>query len=218
MSDDRNQFQIIRKDARNCFVESLSDSFSIGKVHLAFASYDLSRPAGQRQTDSVHIYLDVAELLELCRKMTCGELRWMLQEKRKSNDSSPIQQWLGGTSAAKLTKLGRPRPDGKCLSRTAKLLCGKKTDFLFVADSGPGEQDTKGLIVPRFGNNPENHVSVSMTWEALSELLFLTKTHYEAWLSAWYGQRIQNESGRPMEARPQAEENAENSFWVDPIF
>lgn len=184
--NERNQNQIIRIDARNCFVESLNDAFEIGKIHLAFASYDLSKPAGQRQTNNIHIYLDAAELLELCQKLASGELRWMMQEKRKNNDSSPLLQWLGGTSAAKLAKIGRARADGMSLSRTAQLVCGAKTDFLFVADSGPGEQNEKGLIVPRFGKKPENHVSVSMTWASLSQMLLLTKAHYEAWLSAWY--------------------------------
>ena len=75
------------------------------------------------------------------------------------------------------------------LSRIARLFCGERADFLFVADNGPGEQNEKGLIVPRFGKNPENHVSVSMNWESLSGLLLLTKTHYEAWLAAWYARR-----------------------------
>ena len=65
-------------------------------------------------------------------------------------------------------------------------MAAQKYDFLFVADSGPGEKDAKGLIVPRFGKNPENHVSVSLTWDALAELLLFTQTHYEAWLAAWY--------------------------------
>lgn len=57
MDNERNQHQIIRKDARNCFVESLNDAFAFGKVHLGFASYDTKLPAGQRQTNSVHIYI-----------------------------------------------------------------------------------------------------------------------------------------------------------------
>ena len=61
MSENRNQNQIIRKDARNCFVESLSDAFEIGRIHLAFATYDLSKPAGQRQTNNIHIYIAVDE-------------------------------------------------------------------------------------------------------------------------------------------------------------
>ena len=186
MASDCNQKQIIRKDARNCFVESLSDLFDVGKAHLAFATYDLSKPAGHRQTNNIHIYISVSELLELCRKLSGGELRWTVQEKRKNNDNTPIQEWLGGTSAEKLKRYGRARPDGMSVSRTCKLVCGAKTDFLLIADSGPGEQNEKGLIVPRFGNKPENHVAVSMTWESLSELLLMTQIHYEAWLTAWY--------------------------------
>lgn len=186
MTEDRNQNQIIRIDARGCFVESLSDSFEIGKAHFVFATYDLSKPSGQRQTNNIHIYIDVAELLELCRKLLGGEMRWLMQNKKKNGDSTPLYQCLGGTSAEKLAKYGRSRADGMSLSRTAQLVCGNKTDFLFVADSGPGETNAKGLIVPRFGKKPENHVSVSMTFESFSELMLMTKIHYEAWLSAWY--------------------------------
>ena len=90
MSKDRNRNQIIRKDARGCFVESLNDVFSIGKAHLAFVAYDLHSPAGQRQTDNIHIYLDIAELLELCRKAESGELRQALQAKKRDGDKGPL--------------------------------------------------------------------------------------------------------------------------------
>ena len=83
MREDRNQFQIVRKDARSCFVESLSDSFAIGRIHLAFSAYDQSKPSGQRQTNNVHIYIAADEFLELCRKLDCGELRYMLQSKKE---------------------------------------------------------------------------------------------------------------------------------------
>ena len=102
---------------------------------------------------------------------------------------TPLYECLGGTSAEKLAAYGRSRSDGKSLSRIAKIVVGNKTDILFVADSGPGETTEKGLIVPRFGNKPENHVAVSMSLEVLSELLLLTKVHYEAWLAAWYMQQ-----------------------------
>ena len=54
MSDNYNDSQITRKDARGCFVESLNDSFSIGKFHFTFASYDVSKPAvNGKQTISI---------------------------------------------------------------------------------------------------------------------------------------------------------------------
>ena len=216
MPEERNLQQIIRKDAKNCFVESLSDSFDKGKAHFAFASYDLNKPSGNRQTNCVHIYISIPELLELCRKLTCGELRYLLQERKKAGDSRPIQEWLGGTSAEKLAQYGKPRSDGKSLSRVAKLLAGQKSDFLFIADSGPGEKDSKGLIVPRFGKNPENHVSVSMTWDALAELLLITKTHYEAWLAAWsMSQTHSNRSKAPHQAM---KASAQPKLQTAPVF
>lgn len=221
MPENRNQNQIIRKDARNCFVESLSDAFSIGRIHFAFATYDLSRPAGQRQTNNIHIYIAVDEFLELCRKLTCGELRCMMQNKKSNGDKTPLYQCLGGTSAEKLAKQGRSRKDGMSLSRTAQLLCGNKSDFLFVADSGPGQTNDKGLIVPKFGNKPENHVAISMTFETFSELLLLTKAHFEAWLSVWYAQKLQSENAA--QNQPQAysqykESNYDPEYASDPMF
>ena len=202
MNDDRNQYQIIRIDARNCFVESLSDAFSIGKAHLTFCSYDKRRPTGQRMTDSIQIYIDMPDWLELCRMLDSGELRWLLQQSLKSGDRSPIREWLGGTSAKKLASFGKPRADGKSLSRTAQLLPGSKTDsLLFVANSGPGEENATGLIVPKFGKDPENHVVVSMTLSSLGQLLLTTRVHYTAWLSAWYAARL-NESEAPSHGNP----------------
>ena len=168
MNEDRNQHQVIRKDARNCFVESLNDAFEIGRIHLAFATYDLSRPIGQRQTNNIHIYIAVDEFLELCRK-----------------------------------------------------LAGSKSDFLFVADSGPGETDQKGLIVPKFGSKPENHVAVSMTFETFSELLLTTRLHYSAWLGAWYANQYHPGNQRTAQAQenPQYQEKqGEAEYASDPMF
>ena len=200
MSGEKNPSQIIRKDARNCFVESLSDAFGNGRAHFVFATYDLNKPAGQRQTNNIHIYIAIPELLELCRKLTCGELRYIMQQKKQTGDSKPIQEWLGGTSAEKLRQYGKARPDGMSLSRVCKLMAAQKTDFLFTASSGPGEKDAKGLIVPKFGSRPENHVAVSMTFDALSELLLMTRIHYESWLTAWY--LSQTHSGQQQNRRP----------------
>lgn len=178
--------QIIRKDAKNCFVESLRDSFEIKKIHLCFATYDLSLPEGKRQTNNVQIYIDVDKFLELCRQIKCGEFGYKLQQSKKSSNSKALFEYWGGTSAESLRKQGRERADDKSLSRIVKIIAGKQTDLLLIADSGPGEEDKNGLIVPRFGNKPENHVAVSMTLEALHELVLVTEVHYNAWLTTWY--------------------------------
>lgn len=186
MAEERNQFQITRKDAKNCFVESLSDAFDIGKIHLVFATYDTSKPVGQRQTNNIPIYITVDEFLELHRKVACGELRYIMQNKKKNADSTPLYQSLGGTSAERLAKQQRSRSDGMSQSRIVQLVCGSKVDFLLVAESGPGATNDKGLIVPKFGNKPESRVAVGMTFETFAELILTTHLHYSAWLSSFY--------------------------------
>lgn len=208
MAEERNNYQLARKDAKNCFVESLNDCFPIGRIHFAFATYDVNRPAGQRQTNNVHIYIAVDEFLELCRKLDCGELRYMLQNKKKNGDNTPLYQCLGGTSAEKLRAIGRARPDGKSLSRVAQLVPANKADFLFVADSGPGETNEKGLIVPKFGNKPENHVAVMMSFESLSEMFLITRMHYQCWLTSWY----QQNANQPAQKQGQYSENQKEPY------
>lgn len=70
-------------------------------------------------------------------------------------------------------------------------------DPTYYAPYMAAERNAKGLIVPRFGKKPENHVAVGMTWDALAELLLITKTHYEAWLAAWYLSQIQAANPQP---------------------
>ena len=136
--EQRNQYQITRKDARNCFVESLNDAFGFEKVHLTFATYDVNRPIGQRQTNNIGIYIATDEFLELCRKLECGELKFIMQQRQKNKDASPIFESLGGTSSDRLKAMGKARADGKSISRTVKLIIGERSDFLLIADSGPG--------------------------------------------------------------------------------
>lgn len=183
---EQNLNQIIRKDAKNCFVEVLNDKFNIGRLHLFFATYDVNKPVKQRQTNKINIYLPIEEVIELCRQLSSGEFRYMLNKRKENKDGTPLYESLGGTSAKRLKSLGQERNDKKSLSRMVTISAGNRSDILFVAQSGPGEEDERGLIVPRFGNQPEDKVVVSMTFEAFSELLLVSKTHYDAWLTGWY--------------------------------
>ncbi len=186
MTEERNQNQIIRIDAKNCFVESLNDSFEIGRIHFNFASYDLSKPAGSRQTNSISIYIPVEEFLETSGYIRLYYCKGELDFRKRENNSKAVRQWLGGTSAEKLNRLGKARPDGMSLSRVAQIGWGNKTDVLFSAASGPGQTDEKGLIRPAFGNKPENYVMIPMTYESLIRLFAVTEAHYNAWLTAKY--------------------------------
>lgn len=185
--EQQNLNQIIRKDAKSCFVESLNDCFRIGKAHLRFVKYDVSKPAKSRQTDMVDIFVDVSEIMELQRQFIGGEMRCRVDARKEKKDvTTPLFECMGGVSDTKLKLQDRRRRDKKSLSRIARLVIGAKKDFMFIAQSGPGEESEKGLIVPRFGDNPENNVAIGLTFADLSELILMTVAHYNAWLTGWY--------------------------------
>jgi hypothetical protein len=198
--DERNQNQIIRKDARGCFVESKNDCFHLGKAHLEFAAYDMSRAKGSRFTGHVHIYIDMAEFLELANEALSGWLHTQMNQVKQhlADEKIPLYETLGGTPA---NRLKEPRPDGMSLSRCMRLFVGQKRDYLLRAESGAGQTDDKGLIVPRYGNKPEQQVSVAMSWRDLTQLLLMTKVHYEAWLTAQYRSSSEPDTRRKQDGR-----------------
>lgn len=181
-----NREQIIRRDARGCFVELKNDCFHLNKIHLQFVAYDKSRPAGQRYTNNINIYIDVPQFLALSQQAANGDLHKRMLQYKKEHKPDALFEHLGGTSAKRLSKYGKSRPDGKSLSRVVRLTVAERSDYFLTADSGAGEENQTGLIIPRFGKNPEQHVSVILTWRQLDELLFTTEAHYRAWLSAKY--------------------------------
>lgn len=186
---EENLYQIIRKDAKNCFVEVLNDSFAIGRAHLFFATYDLSKPKNQRYINTVDIYLPMSEVVELCRKLESGIFGAKVKEYKANKDSSSLYESLGGISAKKLKEKGKQRKDKKSLSRVMNIIAGQKADIMLIAESGAGEESDKGLIVPKFGDKPENKVVVSMPFASFSEMMLMTKMHFSAWLAGWYQHR-----------------------------
>ena len=144
MDKERNAHQIVRKDGKGCFVESLNDTFSIGRCHLAFASYDLNRPAGERQTNLVQIYLDCGELLELCRKAESGELLVRLQDKRQKGDKTPLYQCMGGTSAEKLRRIDGPVPMERACPVFSSYCLGASPISSWLRTAGLGKPMRRG--------------------------------------------------------------------------
>lgn len=198
-----NWGQIIRKDAKGCFVEIKNDCFHLDKVHLQFVSYDTTLPKGERYTNNINIYVDIPEFLALAQEAASGTLHMRMQQYKQARKQEPLYEHLGGTSARQLAKYGRARSDGKSLSRVVKLTTAAKSDYFLTADSGPGEENKTGLIVPRFGTKPEQHVSVILSWRQLNELLLTAAEHYRAWLAAKYAAEWQSIHAPRLEGRGQ---------------
>lgn len=191
MAKYENPSQIIRKDGKNCFVEVLSDSFSINRVRFNFCTYDLSAATGSRITSSISIFLPFDEFYRICHDMTVSCI--LLQTIKKNVDAAkasgtyptPITLNMGGRSARSLAASGTPRPDGMSLSRQLKLIGGDRFPVLLQAECGPGEQNEKGLIVPRY-KTPEQRVLIPFTYETIKELFLIVKAHVDAYIVSRY--------------------------------
>lgn len=196
MAAQKNLQQIIRKDGSNCFVEVMSSAFEIEKVLFNFYTYDTSAQVGSRLQNGVNIYISFDEFYRLCNDIAVTQsllrdiLKMARDAKAAGNNFVPpktIQQ--GGRSAASLAKSGQARPDNMSLARQLKIQSGTKYPVLLIAESGPGEQDQKGLIVPRY-RQPECKVTIPFTYDGIKELFLVTKAHVDAYLAAKYTYRL----------------------------
>ena len=180
-----NPNQIIRKDGKSVFVEALRNAFAIGKVQLKFISYNQNQNAGNRIQSSIDIYFSFAAFLRIANDVINGTMYHKLQHLKTNaeNGSNRIVLYQGGTPAAALNASGKGRNDGKALARRLSVSAGDKLPFLFLAESGPGESIQKGLIVPRWGNSPEQRVSVAMTADDVKEFFLLIKEEITAYLT-----------------------------------
>lgn len=190
-----NLSQIVRVDARNCFVESLNDYFFAGKFHLGFTAYDLHQPQGNRQTNRVNFYISAGSFLVLTQRFRSGELEYYAEQMRAAQQQGELFKWMAGTAAAAMT---RQREDGHDEARSLVLSPGKDPDtYLLTASSGAGVRRGNGIIAPLSGVKPDQRVSIRLTKDGLGTLLYVSEAHYNAWLTACYSNVAIMQQGDP---------------------
>lgn len=190
--------QIIRKDGKGCFVEALKGAFEIGKVQLKFVTYDSTKQSGNKITNEVDIYMDFAVFNRIAYdildsknlvKQLFADKAYAEQETARTGQKVWTKQttiYQGGSSVASLAKQGKQRADGKAVARILKIFAGDKLPIMFRAESGPGESDAKGLIVPRYGTKPEQYVQIGMSTEDVKEFFTEIRNAVSAYLCAQY--------------------------------
>lgn len=202
MAKERNQNQIKRVDGKNCFVEALNDSFNIGKVLLNFKEYDESKQKGEKFTKEVSIYIDIDEFLLLSNDILSGKIYKLAEAEKAKGEKYPKEIYadMGGVSSKGIVRQDENRakkgrktltemyniPTGKCLSRQFKIFPGLKYPFMLIAECGIGEESDTGLIVPKYGNKPEQKIMIPFSADALKKFVLIIQTHINAYLSSKY--------------------------------
>lgn len=179
--------QIIRFDGKDTFFEVMANAFGIDKVQINFRKYDVSKSKGSKFTQQVDCYVNVEDALVLAQDILSGKIHALAEaEKAKgAKYPAPIWQSMGGMTADRAKDKGL-RTDGMALSRVIKLAPGSAKPFVLTAESGKGEQNAQGLIVPRYGTSPENRIMVALTGDQLKQLALLINMHLNAYYSAQY--------------------------------
>jgi hypothetical protein len=187
MAKEENENQIFRADGRNKFVEVLNSMFDKGKVIIALREYDLNRAKGDKFTQKIDIFMDFPKFLALADDIISGRMTQEIEEAAAKR--MMVIMDIGGTSARSLSNRGCARADGLSLSRQLKMTKGNKTPYLIVAETGPGKEDAKGLIVPQYGgkdHKPEQQILIPLTDETMRSLMLITKTHIEQFIGSQY--------------------------------
>lgn len=188
MARNNNSLQIFRLDGKNSFMEVMNTGFEIGKVHMNFITYDLTKKEGERYTNKISIYMDIDKFLVLSADIMSGKIHKLAEnEKAKGNRyADKIFDDMGGTPAETLAQRNKAREDGGSESRVLKLIPGQKLPFIFQAELGKGEKNEKGLIVPRYGAKPEQKVMIPMQGDDLKRFALVVKMHLDAYITAKY--------------------------------
>ena len=81
------------------------------------------------------------------------------------------------------------------------------------SSQGTDGHERMGKACRGLRSSSENHVSVSMTFELFSELMLMTKTHYQSWLTAYYLQNPIKSATLPAQETYAAPDNAPNTLF-----
>lgn len=184
--------QLIRIDGRNIFFEVMGNAFNISKVLINFIQYDTSKPQKNRIVNKISIYLDFEDALLLANDILTGKIgKLALNEKKtcKAENKkycSPIWTNMGGVSAKKLEERNQKRSDGMSLSRCLKIIPGNKLPFIFQAECGKGEESETGLIVPKYGVNPDVKLMVGLDNDTIKKFALIVQSHIIAYFASQY--------------------------------
>lgn len=198
--------QIIKFNNKDSIMEVLANSFEIGKVQIHIHKYDESKKKGERITQELDVFVNIEDMLVLCQDILSGNIPKSIKKLKdagKNYDAAWID--MGGVSAKKLEERekyllsqGRKledlkahqkqRADKKSLSRVFKIVPSTRGDmvFTFQFESGMGEENETGLIVPKYGTKPEVRLMMAVNAKQAKAFALMIKTHIEAFINSKY--------------------------------
>lgn len=181
MAGKRLSHEIIELNGKDTFMKAKVDAFGIGKVLCSFVKFDTMT---NKAIMDCNIYVSFEEMKQLCNDILSGRIAKLGQEELKKGAKFPQAVWssMGGTDAKKCAEKGL-RTDGMAESRVIKLSPGSKVPFVFSCESGKGEENATGLIVPRYGTSPEKRIIVPISADLLKQFALMVDTYINSFVT-----------------------------------
>lgn len=187
---ERDPRQIVKFSGKTQFFEIMANCLEIEKLFINFVQYDDGQESGERIQAQVQFYLDIWDAHVLAKDIFSGRMSALAKksrtkaEKEESKYPHAVFGRMAGVSAKKLKEKGKPRKDGMSLARQFKITPGNKLPWILSGESGPGEENEQGLIVPRY-KRPEQIVRVGLDDDQFKKFAAVLEVTVQAWMARY---------------------------------
>lgn len=177
---EKNPNQIIRLDGNKCFMEALRGGFEIGKVHMNFFQYDLSRQQGNRFTAEIPIYMSIEDFHHVFYEiMISGTLIKKINALANDPTKKEYEKQI-------IISRGGKIQDGQPIARQLKIFKGRKKPIVLRAEIGKGQINERTGGYTMIGS-PDRYIDIGMEYKDLEALMLsIHSAHigYESYIAS----------------------------------
>jgi len=174
---------------KSSFCKFKANAFEIDKLLVDFVAWNATTGKAMK---TVSYYIDIDKALILANDILTGRIDALLTKSKEdfanSSGSSkrikPVWEQLGGNNE-EVAKAKGIRTDGKAQSRSVSITAGEKAYCTLSAQSGPGNTNERGLIVPEYANS-ETFIVVGANAELLKGMALKIQSEWAAFLADQY--------------------------------
>ena len=223
-NDKRNANQIYKKDGNNCFLEVLGPTPSFQKITFRIIKYNKQRQEGNKIEKQFSFYLDLPNMLGLCRYVDNGSIRRLNEAikakiiKKEEDQKNGIKNEEKIPFAVWWKQGGTPSRNGKPTeSRILSLIPATRSKYaniMFKIQVGEGKEDKRGLIQPV---GYQDMLSVGLEYDDLYNMCEYIKVRIQAFCSWMQMAGYYDPAQAPDQPDQNAEVNQNNNHSPAPV-
>lgn len=168
---DANPSQICKVHGNGVFLEVIQPNDTFERVTINLVSLN----PNNTQKCIISTYVDVPDFITLCQRIACGRFGQMIERGKaiaRQSNSFPAEIWK--------RQGGKPGPNNAWM---LTIHPATKSDCIFKAVRGTGEQMQNGLIKLKYSNT-NDQVMVPLTHELLENIANISLMRIQAYITS----------------------------------